>query len=291
MIDPAVTGSDTENANSATSITTPFDATGLSVAQVMIAQGFSNFTAVDAAGTKTDASTLGGAATGVASTGGASTSAASNSTVISSPSTASNSTAGDACTPSTTMVTVTRGAASSTPAANGTASSPAAATTDEASTAAAGTCTGSGQTMVCSAPAAGSGKVSDPVTGTFDGFQASSIAGLDFGLCVPTMKFELGLNGRSATAGTFQAQDPLCNKGQQEALNPAIITNRIHDQMTNACGANQAAKDAITAAQEMIVALGTRDATTAEAFNTALGFAGVNVNPDNAPQTGLVGHV
>ncbi|KAK0108115.1 hypothetical protein ONS95_002938 [Cadophora gregata] len=301
LIDPAVGGQDVENANSKTSITTPFDATGLSVAQVMIAQGFSNFTAVDLAGTKVAASALGGGATGGASGEVASPPAA---------------VADTDCVPSTTMTTVTRAptptssdcgrviyvtvepSAVATPSAAGGVAAikpadfnAAPAATGAASGAAAGTCTGSGQTMVCSSPAVGAGKVSDPVTGTFDGFQASTIAGLDFGLCVPTMKFELGLNGRSATAGTFQAQDPLCNKGQQEALNPAIITNRIHDQMTNVCGANQAAKDAITAAQAKIVALGTRDASTAEAFNAALGFAGVNINPDNAPQTGLVGHV
>lgn len=39
LVDPAVTGSDTENANSESSLTTPFDAAGLSVADVMIAQG------------------------------------------------------------------------------------------------------------------------------------------------------------------------------------------------------------------------------------------------------------
>ncbi|KAH7350631.1 hypothetical protein BKA65DRAFT_425880, partial [Rhexocercosporidium sp. MPI-PUGE-AT-0058] len=277
LIDPAVGGQDVENANSATSVVTPFDATGLSVAQVMIAQGFSNFTAVDAAGTKVAASTLGGA-TKDASTGGAS-----SSVVVSSIAAVSSAVASTDCVPSTTMVT-------SVVAPSSVVSSAAAVATGTASSAAAGTCTGSGQNMVCSSPAVGARKVSDPVTGTFNGFQASTIAGLDFGLCVPTMKFELGLNGRSATAGTFQAQDPLCNKGQQEALNPAIITNRIHDQMTNACGANKAAKDAITAAQAMIVALGTRDQTTAEAFNAALGFAGVNTNPDNAPQTGLIGH-
>jgi hypothetical protein len=136
------------------------------------------------------------------------------------------------------------------------------------------------------------------------------------------MKFELGLDGRAATAATFQAIDPLVNQGQEEALNPAIITNRIHDQLTNVCGANQAAKDAAASAQTMIVSLGTRDATTADAWNTALGFAGTNTNPgsfdfhillfpsalpshlgniypwetkltlmvDNAPVTGLVGH-
>jgi hypothetical protein len=39
-----VTGSDVENANSAASLKAPFDAAGLSVADVMKAQGFSNFT-------------------------------------------------------------------------------------------------------------------------------------------------------------------------------------------------------------------------------------------------------
>jgi hypothetical protein len=144
--------------------------------------------------------------------------------------------------------------------------------------------------LLCSAPAAGAGAVSDPVTGTFDGFVASSIAGLDFGLCVPTMKFEAGLDGRATTASTFQAIDPLVNKGQEEALNPSIITNRIHDQLTNVCGANAAAKSAAAAAQTMVANLGTRDASTADAWNSALGFAGTNTNPDNAPQTGLVGH-
>ena len=89
--------------------------------------------------------------------------------------------------------------------------------------------------------------------------QASSIAGLDFGLCVPTMKFEAGLDGRKATEFTFQAIDPLVNKGQEEALNPNIITNRICDQLTNVCEANQAAKDACDDAKSQIQALGTKD--------------------------------
>jgi hypothetical protein len=104
------------------------------------------------------------------------------------------------------------------------------------------------------------------------------------------MKFEAGLDGRKDTEFTFQAIDPIVNKGQEEALNPNIITNRICDQLTNVCSANQAAKDACTAAKAQILALGTRDVTTADAWNTALGFAGTNTNPDNAPQAGLIGH-
>ncbi|ERT00218.1 uncharacterized protein SPSK_09892 [Sporothrix schenckii 1099-18] len=45
LVDPAVTGSEVENANAAKSLQTPFNANGLSVADVAKAQGFSNFTA------------------------------------------------------------------------------------------------------------------------------------------------------------------------------------------------------------------------------------------------------
>ncbi|EPE03106.1 hypothetical protein F503_08720 [Ophiostoma piceae UAMH 11346] len=103
-------------------------------------------------------------------------------------------------------------------------------------------------------------------------------------------QFEAGLNGRKETESTFQAIDPQVNKGQQEALNPAIIMNRIKDQLTNVCGANQAAKDAAVAALATVSATGKRDVTAADQWNTLLGFAGTNTNPDNAPQTGLVGH-
>ncbi|KAL3421493.1 hypothetical protein PVAG01_07938 [Phlyctema vagabunda] len=276
LIDPAVGGADVENGLSATSVKTPFAADGLSVAQVMIAQGFSNFTAVALDGTKADASTLGGAAA-ADPVAAAPTSAASAVTAPFSNSTeavASNGTA-SACVVSTVMVTVTRGAET-------------AAATD-AATAVASDVPASA-TSAAAAVGGGAGAVSDPVTGTFEGFVASSIAGLDFGSCVPTMKFEAGLNGRKETENTFQAIDPTVNKGQQEALNPNIITNRIKDQLSNVCGANQAAKDAAVKAQADILALGTRDVTTADAWNTALGFAGANTNPDNAPQTGLVGH-
>jgi hypothetical protein len=93
------------------------------------------------------------------------------------------------------------------------------------------------------------------------------------------MKSEAGLDGRADTESTFQAIDPLVNKGQEEALNPNIITNRIHDQLTNVCGANQAAKDAAAAAQTQVAALEIKDASTANAWNSALGFAGTNTKP------------
>merc|ERR1711939_1232859 len=254
LVDPAVGGSEVENANSATSLTTPFDATGLSVAEVMAAQGFSNFSTKAADGTAGAAPAAGDAAAAPA---------ASASEAVAAPeATDAASAVVSACVPSTTFVTATRAAAS-------------AVATDAAA-----------------APAVGDGvgAVNDPVTGTFEGFVASSIAGNDFGTCVPTIKFEAGLNGRKDTEFTFQAIDPVVNKGQQEALNPNINTNRICDQLGNACGASDAGIAACLAAKADILALGTRDQTTADAWNTALGFDGANTNPDNAPQAGLVGH-
>lgn len=124
--------------------------------------------------------------------------------------------------------------------------------------------------------------------GTFAGFQPSSIVGLDFGLCTPTLKFEGGQNGRAETQITFQAQDPLCNRGQQDAFNPNIVTDHIQNTMVDPCGANQAAKDAIAAAIQAISSL-PREAATAEAWNTMLGFDGTDINPDKAPKPGLVG--
>ncbi|PQE04274.1 hypothetical protein CJF31_00004215 [Rutstroemia sp. NJR-2017a BVV2] len=250
LIDPAVTGSDAENANSAKSTTTPFNADGLSVADVMVAQGFSNFTTTDAAGTKGTPSGAGAAAGGAAA-GGAS---ASNSSAVVSAPAAGNAAAAASC-GGTTFVTVTMAATSS--------AAVAAATSTAAATAAAASSSSSAS------------------AGSASGVQASTVAGLDFGLCVPTMKFEAGLNGRSATESTFQAIDPLVNKGQQEALNPAIIMNRICDQLTNVCQANAAAKTSVAP---------NKDVSTADNWNTVLGFAGTNTNPDNAPQAGLVGH-
>ena len=240
LVDPAVTGSDVENANSATSLKTPFNANGLSVADVAKANGFSNFTLQGS-----DGSTQTGSAASVAATTAAAAAATSAATVP--------------CAGALT-VTVTSGAAA-------------------ASTAAASESSSSSSSNSNSNSSSSDGSV-----------QKSTIAGLDFGLCVPTMKFEAGLDGRKDTEFTFQAIDPLVNKGQEEALNPNIITNRICDQLTNVCEANQAAKDACQSAKTQISSLGTKDASTANAWNTALGFAGTNINPDNAPQPGLVGH-
>lgn len=85
------------------------------------------------------------------------------------------------------------------------------------------------------------------------------------------MDFQFGRPGRKATEGTFLPTDPVVAKGQQDALNPNIITNRICDQLTNVCGATAAGKSACLAAKAQIAALGTKDASTAAAWNAALG--------------------
>ncbi|KIW80486.1 hypothetical protein Z517_07102 [Fonsecaea pedrosoi CBS 271.37] len=102
----------------------------------------------------------------------------------------------------------------------------------------------------------------------------------DFGLCLPTMKYEGGLGGRSLVDFTFLPSDPLCARGQQEATNPNIITNRICDQLATVCGANEAAKVLCRDSQAKIRALGTRDRSTAETWNTLMGFGGALTNPD-----------
>ncbi|KAH8687920.1 hypothetical protein BGZ60DRAFT_425768 [Tricladium varicosporioides] len=101
---------------------------------------------------------------------------------------------------------------------------------------------------------------------------AARQAAADFGTCSPAMDFKLGRPGRKATEGTFLPTDPVVAKGQQDALNPNIITNRICDQLTNVCGANAAAVTLCDSAKATVQALGTKDATTAAAFNKALGI-------------------
>lgn len=81
-------------------------------------------------------------------------------------------------------------------------------------------------------------------------------AAADFGTCTPTMDFQLGRAGRKPDEGTFLPTDPVVAQGQQDALNPSIIMNRICDQLTNVCDANDAAVAACEAAQASTEALG-----------------------------------
>jgi hypothetical protein len=94
----------------------------------------------------------------------------------------------------------------------------------------------------------------------------------EFGTCNPAMSFAFGRPGRKATEGTFLPVDPTIAKGQQDALNPNIITNAICNQLINVCGVakGSAGETACLAAKATVQGLGTKDATTADAFNSAL---------------------
>lgn len=96
-------------------------------------------------------------------------------------------------------------------------------------------------------------------------------AAADFGSCSPAIDFKTGRPGRKADEGTFLPTDPAVAKGQQDALNPNIITNRVCDQLGNVCGANDAAIAKCESAKALVAGLGTKDATTAAAFNKAVG--------------------
>ncbi|KAK1752946.1 hypothetical protein QBC47DRAFT_49969 [Echria macrotheca] len=216
LIDPDTVGSDVENANSASSAKAPFSANGKSVADVVIENGFSNFTIQKLDGSTAAAAGGAGAGAGAAAGNG--------------------------------------GAAATTSAAAVVCSSPATLTT------------------VVKAPAATEAKGNNNNKGNNAGAGAGAGGAANFGLCNPSISFELGRPGRKATEGTFLPIDPLVAKGQQDALNPNIITNRVCDQLTNVCEANQAAKDLCLSAKALVQSLGTKDATTADAFNKALGF-------------------
>jgi hypothetical protein len=107
--------------------------------------------------------------------------------------------------------------------------------------------------------------------------------GEDFGDCTPTITFQGGEGNRPATEFTFQIADPLARGGQGEALNPNIITNALCNQLTNVCNANAAAVTACEGAAAQVEAAGTRNKSTADLFNSALGFAGAVTNPAGGP--------
>jgi hypothetical protein len=97
----------------------------------------------------------------------------------------------------------------------------------------------------------------------------------DFGTCNPAMSFAFGRPGRKATEGTFLPVDPTIAAGQEDALNPNIITNAICNQLINVCGVAKASAGEATCltAKADVAALTTKDQTTADAFNSALGVS------------------
>jgi hypothetical protein len=97
-------------------------------------------------------------------------------------------------------------------------------------------------------------------------------ASSEFGTCNPAISFEFGRPGRKATEGTFLPVDPTVAKGQEDALNPNIITTAVCNNLINDCGVakGSAGETACLAAKAKVAALGTKDASTAAAFNAAL---------------------
>ncbi|KAM7221958.1 hypothetical protein V8F06_002709 [Rhypophila decipiens] len=240
LIDPDTVGANVQNANAAQSLNNPFDANGLSVAQISAAQGFTNFTAQGS-----DGSTAAPPAGGNAGNAGGNDNNNNNGGNAGGNDNQNNGGNANCGAAATVTVTVAAPAATAAPANNGN--------------------NGNNNNNDNNG-----NNNNDNGNDNNNGGGAAGAA--DFGTCTPTMDFQLGRAGRKPDEGTFLPTDPVVALGQQDALNPNIITNRICDQLTNVCNANQAAKDACLAAKAIVQGLGTKDATTADAFNQALGF-------------------
>ncbi|EFQ91344.1 hypothetical protein PTT_11825, partial [Pyrenophora teres f. teres 0-1] len=111
---------------------------------------------------------------------------------------------------------------------------------------------------------------------------AGAAAGGDFGTCTPTITFQGGEGNRAATEFTFQIADPVARGGQGEALNPDIITNALCNQLTNVCNASDAGVAKCKSAQAAVKG-GPRNKSTADMFNTLIGFPGAVTNPAGGP--------
>ncbi|KAJ3959483.1 hypothetical protein N0V92_003869 [Colletotrichum tropicale] len=248
LVDPAVTGSDTENANSATSKTTPFDATGLSVADVMKAQGFSNFTTAGAAG--------GNAGAGNNNNNNANNGNANNNNNNANTENNNANTGNNNANTGNTNDNVDCG---------NTGNADNSANTGNASNNTADANTGNNNN-------ANTGNNNGNADNGNANTGGAATGAADFGKCTPTMDFQLGRAGRKADEGTFLPTDPLVAQGQQDALNPNIITNRICDQLINVCEANDAAHQQCLDAKAQILASGDKSEAVATTFNGLLGF-------------------
>ncbi|KXH38776.1 hypothetical protein CNYM01_03510 [Colletotrichum nymphaeae SA-01] len=277
LVDPAVTGSDAENANSATSLTNPFDATGLSVAEVMQAQGFSNFTIKGqaaggaAAGGNANAgnnngnANTGNANTGNANTGNANTGNANNNQNNGNKNNNNNAGNANANTGNANAGSSCGGAASGNAGASN--------NTGNANTGNANNNNNqnNNQNQNTGNNNANNGNANTGNAGNANNGGAATGAA-DFGKCTPTIDFQLGRAGRKADEGTFLPTDALVAQGQQDALNPNIIINRVCDQLTNVCEANDAAKTQCLDAKAQILASGDKSEAVATTFNGLLGF-------------------
>ncbi|KAF4784678.1 hypothetical protein HER10_EVM0011098 [Colletotrichum scovillei] len=267
LVDPAVTGSDAENANSATSLTNPFDATGLSVAEVMQAQGFSNFTIKGqaAGGAAAGGNANAGNNNGNANTGNANTGNANNNQNNGNKNNNNNAGNANANTGNANAGSSCGGAASGNAGASN--------NTGNANTGNANNNNNqnNNQNQNTGNNNANNGNANTGNAGNANNGGAATGAA-DFGKCTPTIDFQLGRAGRKADEGTFLPTDPLVAQGQQDALNPNIIINRVCDQLTNVCEANDAAKTQCLDAKAQILASGDKSEAVAATFNGLLGF-------------------
>ncbi|KAF2659826.1 hypothetical protein K491DRAFT_590423 [Lophiostoma macrostomum CBS 122681] len=249
LIDPAAAGAADVNALSASSAAAPLDATGLSVFDLISQAGFG-----DSVVAENSAGGAGAAAGGVAGNAGqsgqAGAGAAGNATADAGANAGQDDSADDCA-------------------------------GDDAATADNSSAADNSTASAGQGSAAADGSATSGASAAAGG--ASSIAGADFGKCTPTIIFEAGQPGRKADEFTFQIADTLARGGQQDALNPNIITNALCNQLTNVCGANAAALAACADGKAQVSALGTRDKNTADTFNAAVGFAGAVTNPDGGP--------
>ncbi|RDW78328.1 hypothetical protein BP5796_06180 [Coleophoma crateriformis] len=260
LVDPAVGGAAVENANSAKSLTTPFANAGMSIAQIMAANGFTNISGAAAAATTTSRRTR-------------STKLRSRALNL------------GTCKDATIAFGIQdRKQASFQPTDltdfnHGSALSIDIIATFICSQLSNKCGAGADAIAACAnAQVATAGKTGQAAATAYNSIMAPGVArratgstGLDFGQCTPTMDFVAGRPGRKATEFTFLPTDPLVAKGQQDALNPVIIANRICDQLTNVCNASAAAKTACLAAKANVSPTA-KNQGTADTFNAALGF-------------------
>ncbi|KAK7541225.1 uncharacterized protein J3D65DRAFT_271758 [Phyllosticta citribraziliensis] len=268
LIDPEVLNAQVANQLSAKTEAAPIDARGMSIADLMVANGFTQFVRESLDGTTTSSQNQNPAP-------------ASNNPNVNPNAANPNAGANGA------------GAGTNNPNAGGAGVAGAGAGSSNNGNTGATASGGGGSSGI--GGASGSGSISDPlvISPQFSGqgqtaqaasngvnLQASSISGVDFGKCLPTMKFEGGLDGRSANEGAFQAIDPQIAAGQQSSRDPKDITARVCAQVSSAaCGANDAAQGACESARAQIAAQNDNDKSTVDAWNTALGFAGTKTNP------------
>lgn len=197
LFDPDVDGADVQNANSAASLTTPFDADGLSVAEVALAQGFDNFVAVDASGAEV-------ALAGAGSGGGASAGNG-NGNGNAGGATGGGAAADDDDAAADEDQEVDEDEEECDADADD--QDDADGDVDDDSNQDNGNQNGGGQ------DGGNQGNADDDDAAVGGG-------AADFGDCDPTIVFEGGLNGRPADEFTFQSADAAIAANQQEALNP-----------------------------------------------------------------------